>query len=255
MANEQTRPPAAQGESSGESSNAPTYSEKQVTEILHRAAQLERGRAQQTPGLSLADIENIAREAGLDPSLVRIAAQSFETREGERGLKAKIFGAPTHRVIERVVDGEISAADHERLIGDLRGVVRSRQRMHPPQISSVGRTLTMSSGFIELEMAPRDGKTVVRIEVNCGPIAGGFYGGLLGGVGGGLTPMFVALSQQGHLGPAGVVLGIAGLWAGTFTLARTLFSWRANAEFKKMEKLADRLAERLREEFAARAQK
>jgi hypothetical protein len=230
------------------------YSEKQVAQILQRAAQLEQGRALQKPELSLAEVEEIAREAGLDPSLIRIAAQSLEGTAREQSLGARIAGAPLRRVFERVIDGALTQALHEQLNGDLRAALRAENPRQSPQISSVGRTLTvsarMSTGVIEIELTPRGNKTLLRIDVSCSQLAGGYFGGLGGGLGGGMTPAIIGLSVNAHLGPLANALAGA-VWLGAvYVLARSLFSWRANGQYRRMEKLADQLAERIRDELA-----
>lgn len=235
----------------------PTYSEKQVAEILQRAARLERGRAMQRPQLTLAEVEAIARDAGLDPSLVRVAAQSLEVAEQEHGLGARIVGAPTRMLIERVIDGEITPAAHESLSADLRAAMRGRRSGRfgpPPQVSSVGRSLSLAGnvgrGNLEIDIIPRDGKTLIRIDISTGHLAGGLFGGLMGGVCGGLSPLFFALASQGRMGVAGAAMGLAALWGGVFAVARTIFSTSAKREYRRMEELADKLAERVREELA-----
>jgi hypothetical protein len=230
------------------------YSEKQVAQILQRAAQLEQGRALQKPELSLAEVEEIAREAGLDPALVRIAAQSLEGTAREEGLGARIAGAPLRRVFERLIDGELTQAVHERINGDLRAALRAENPRQSPQLSSVGRTLTVSArtstGVIEIELTPRGNKTLLRIDVACGQLAGGLFGGLGGGLGGGMTPAIIGLSASAHLGPPAIALAGAAWLGAVYVFARSLFAWRANAQYRRMEKLADHLAERIRDELA-----
>lgn len=270
MTSEQSRTPrSGEGERSGEGAEQQirpalsagatqagpgerSYSEKQVAEILQRAARLERGRALQAPVLSLAEIEHIARESGLDPALVRVAARSLDESQSERSAPSRLLGAPTHRTIERVIDGELTAAHHERLVADLRSVNLGGWR-RPPHISSIGRTLTVSGinrvAVAELSLTPRDGKTYLRIDVSSGHLAGGLFGGLMGGLGVGMTPAIIGVCQAAHVGPLGTVLAAAGFVTGAFALARTLFSWRANGSYREFEQLADTLAARTAEEL------
>jgi len=102
MSAERTRPPNAADDQ--------TYSERQVAEILQRTAGLERRSQPDKAALTLAEVEQIAREAGLDASLVRVAARSLAETEAERSLGARLAGARTRRTIERVIDGEIGVA-------------------------------------------------------------------------------------------------------------------------------------------------
>lgn len=243
--NEGPRPPAAATlrPAAGEKG----YSEQQVSEILRRAAQLERGRSVTTAQLSIAEVEQIARESGLDPSLVRLAARSLEESEQGKSAGARLIGAPLRRTIERVVDGELGTQHHENLLADLRSAVPGSMR-RPVQISSIGRALSvsgMSGGTrVELTITPRDGKTLLRIQVSAGPLAGGFFGGLMGGLGGFLPPVLAA-AQSGGLGAPGTAVLAGGMLGGIFALARGLFSWRAGSSYRRFEQVADQLAERL----------
>jgi len=243
---EANRPTAPSSESSLEPGS--TYSEEQVALILQRAAQLERGKEAQS-GLSLAEIEAIARDAGMDPSLVRVAARSLGAEATERGLLRRLAGAPFRRTFERVVDGEIDIRHHEALLGDLRSGV-SGSSMQPAQIASIGRTLTLSArgGIIEISLTPRAGKTHLRIDVNTVPIASGLYGGLMGGltVVLGTTAFAIGLREGGALIAAGGLLGVV---TAVYGLARTIYTLMAGSLYRSMEQLADRLESRLREEL------
>jgi hypothetical protein len=265
MTSEQSRTPRGERERPEEPAGVPeirptagaqpgerTYSEKQVAEILQRAARLERGRALQSPALSLAEIEAIARESGLDPAMVRLAARSLDASQSERSTAARLMGAPVQRTIERVIDGELTLEHHEGLVADLRGAVSGSAR-RPTHVSSVGRTLTLSgmsgAAMVELSLTPRGGKTYLRIDVSNRQAAGGLFGGLMGGLGGGMMPLVFGAAQATHLGAAGTVLALGGLLGGAFALARTIFSWSSNSNYRKFEQLADKLAARTSEEL------
>ena len=236
-----------------------TFSEAQVAKILRRVAELERGRADKKPELTLAEVEAIAREAGLDPSLVQLAAQSLREQAAPSSLGTRLLGAPLSRTFERVIDGELTLREHESMGEELRRVFRELPMQgRAPRIASVGRTLTASAttgaGRIELELIPRAGRTLLRIYVNCGGLAGALFGGMGGGVGLSMTPVAIPISQAlspAHPWPVG--LALAAGWLGSVALSiRTLFSWRARTRYREMEQLADRLAAKLRDELSAK---
>jgi hypothetical protein len=226
-----------------------TYGEDEVAAILKRAARIDHDQGSTQGALSLREIEAIARDAGIDPSLVRQVAREID-EERERGLGGALAGAPVRATIERVVDGEIGAEDHERLAQEIRGVLSSAGVGNrwglPGSISSIGRTLTVA-GFtgtssIEMTIAPRDGKTFIRLTSDRGQLAGGLFGGIVGGVGGGVG------SNVGWMLPALLHLpwfvGVAGAGAvvfGAYWLARSIFVSNARGLDRKMEALADRL--------------
>lgn len=226
-----------------------TYGEEEVAEILHRASRLERERGTTAGALSLGEIETIAADSGIDVALVRQAARELDEGTGE-GIGAAIAGAPLRRSIERVVDGEIGSEHHERLAQEIRDVLSSSsvgaRWVLPGSISTIGRTLTLS-GFtgtssIEVSVAPRDGKTLIRLSADRSQLAGGLYGGIVGGVGGGfganvgwMIPALLHLPwEAGLAGAALVVLGAYGL-------ARAIFVHNARGLDRRLDELADRL--------------
>ena len=77
-----------------------TYSEREVAAIIERAAQAQqRGTDPDAPGLTLAEIERVGREAGLDPALLRRAAA-----EVDAGLLSQEATRPGTDVAARWVD-------------------------------------------------------------------------------------------------------------------------------------------------------
>jgi hypothetical protein len=236
-------------DSSGEPIAERTYREEEVAAILRRAAQLERERGTTESALNLREIEAIARDSGIDLSLVRQAARELDEGDG-RGIAAAIAGAPLRRAIERVVDGEIGAEHHERLAQEVREVLSAsgvgNRWMLPGGISSIGRSLTLS-GFtgtsaIEVNVAPREGKTIIRISADRSQLAGGLFGGIVGGVGGGfganvgwMIPTLLHLPWFAGLLGAGLVV------LGAYALARGIFATNARGLDRRLDALADRL--------------
>ncbi len=261
MAAEQTRAPVPRNED-GEipSRTAPpgerTYREGEVARILQRAAGLERKRQLDGPALSLAEIERIAAESGIDPSLVRQAARDLEN-ERRAALGTLLAGAPVHRTLERTVEGEISPERYDELADDIRAAMMGTF-MAPAQVSTIGRSMTWSTwtsaGAVEIHITPRDGKTFIRIETNASPIAGGLFGGIIGGVGGGVGANVAwLLPFTLHLPVFVGILGLAGVMAGAYALARSLFSGRVGALHHRLEQLIDTLERHARSQLALRA--
>lgn len=248
-------------ESTGESQAERNYREEEIAAILHRAAQLERERGTDEGALNLREIEAIARESGIDLSMVRQAARELEDGEGG-GIAAAIAGAPLRRTIERVVDGEISAEHHERLTQEIREVLSASgagpRWLIPGSLSSIGRSLTLS-GFtgtssIEVNVGPREGKTFIRVAADRSQLAGGLFGGIVGGVGGGfganvgwMIPTLLHLPWFAGLAGAGLVV------FGAYALARGIFATNAHGLDRRLESLADRLQALARSATAARS--
>jgi hypothetical protein len=248
--NEKTRPPTT------------TYDEREVAELLRRASALEQKRKLERPTLTLQEVEEIAREAGLDPQLVRRAATELQ-HQPPQTLWTRLAGAPTTHTIERVIDGELSTEDHEAVASAIRDALGSGG--FPVQLATLGRSLSLTtfsnSGLLDLQVTPKDGTTRIRITVNVKQLAGGLFGGLIGGIGGGLGSNVawvvpLALSQAGFPVVVGVAGGAAGLLAtvtGAWALARWLFVGRARAGFARADQLAETIEGLLRANIAKRA--
>ncbi len=247
MTAERSRPVVVPRTGSSEEPGAErTYREEEVAAILHRAAQLELDEGKAEGGLNLREIEAIARDSGIDLSLVRQAARELD--DDGPGIAAAIAGAPLRRTIERVVDVEIAPDLHERLAQEIREVLSGmgNRRLSPGSISSIGRSLTLT-GFagtsaIEVNIAPRDGKTLIRISADRSQLAGGLFGGIVGGIGGGaganvgwMIPTLLHLPWFAGLAGAGLVV------FGAYALARTIFASSSRGVDGQLNALADRL--------------
>lgn len=169
------------------------FNEKEVAQIIKRASELQQEEAptDSANGMSLTELEQVAREAGLDPALVRRAATDLDTRITDQS-PSRFIGAPTRLTLERTIPGEIPTDEYETLVLEMNrvlGLVGSA--------STHGRTLQrtaqgvdrrrVSSRMVQITITPRHGRTTIRIEEPLGTLAGGLFGGLMGGLGGGLT--------------------------------------------------------------------
>lgn len=260
MAAERTRTTRSSDDSSQSSSRPQarsgerTYREEEVARILQRAAGLERKRQLEPAALSLAEVEAIASESGIDPSLVRQAARDLEN-ERQTGWATRLAGVPVRRSFERVVDGEISSQDHEQLADDIRGAMGASALL--AQVSVVGRSINWSSwtggGAVDVRISPRDGKTFIRIDTNAAQIAGGIFGGIMGGVGGGLGANVAwILPYALHLPVFVGAFGVAGVLAGAYGLARWAFSARVGALHQRLELLIDTLEAHVQSQLGGR---
>jgi hypothetical protein len=258
---ERSRPPVSHPtESSAEPVQERTYDEKQVAAILRRAARLEPPPESSSGGLSLREVEAIARDAGIDVGLVRQAARELDDHP-RGGLGAAIAGAPVRRTIERVVDGEIGAEELERMAEEIQEVLSSSASggwTLPRRISTIGRTLTVlgarGMSSVEVSVLPRRGQTVIRIATDRSQLAGGLFGGIVGGLGGGLgaqvgwmLPVLLGLSPAAGLAGAGVVV------LGSYALARSIFAKSAKSVDPKLSELAARLEDVARDAASRRS--
>ena len=93
-----------------------------------------------------------------------------------------------------------------------------------------------------MNVAPREGKTLIRISADRSQLAGGLFGGIVGGVGGGfganvgwMIPTLLHLPWFAGLVGAGLVV------LGAYLLARAIFATNARGVDRRLDALADRL--------------
>ena len=170
------------------------FNEKEVALIIKRASELQQmeSTAESSTGMSLAELEQVAREAGLDPELVRRAAVDLDTRVTDQ----KPNRCP--RRADRVCASSARSTARCPPTSTSRWCSRcSACWAGWASASTLGRTLQFSmtgvrrrhasERAVQVTVTPRNGRTTIRIEEPLGPLAGGLFGGVMGGMGGGLT--------------------------------------------------------------------
>jgi len=222
------------------------YGEKEVSKILERATGLHRedpGRSTgSSGGLSLADLEEIALEAGIDPQDLRRAAMELDSGDLTLSGWGRLLGDRLTLVREAIIPGEIPQPGFERVVTAIR---QSSGLFGEP--SFLGRTLTWqaeTSGkmrSIRLVVAAKDGETHVRLEERLDQFALTLFSGTLGGVGGGVgfgagLPLAAALGSL--LLGIPILLGVLGLThMGTRPIYRAFVRKRRKAIDEMMEEV------------------
>ena len=227
------------------------YNEKEVADIIKRASELQQleSTTESTTGMSLTELEQVAREAGLDPALVRRAAADVDTRVSDEKPSA-FLGAPTNLVLERTIDGEIPPDEYETIVLEIQ-----RELGGVGQASTLGRSLVwtiqgvrgrrVSSRTVQLTVTPRNGRTTIRMEESLGQVAGGLFGGLMGGLGGGTSGIAMGIGMGVFHSPAVAAGLIGGMVSASYLLARTIFARMVRTRGERMQRLMSRLAEQV----------
>jgi hypothetical protein len=224
------------------------FNEKEVAHIIKRASELQQDEApaESSAGMSLAELEQVAREAGLDPALVRRAATDLDTRVSDQ-RPSGFIGAPTSLRLERTIDGEVSPEEYESIVLEIQ-----RELGGVGSASTFGRSLQwtmnsvdrrrVSTRTVQVTVTPRNGRTTIRIEEPLGQLAGGLFGGLMGGIGGGLSGVSMGIGM-GVFHSAFVATGlIGGLVAGSYLLARTIYGRMFTSRGVRLQALMSRVA-------------
>ena len=225
------------------------YTDAEVRALLERAAELHESRppSSDATGLTLPELEAIAREAGLDGDAVRRAAAELDSEVGGTGrLPTKLAGAPVRVVLERTVPGEVPTESFETVIPLIRAASEA-----PGQASQVGRTLTWhaqspnSGRELHVAITSRGGETWVRIEERYGALAGAVFGGGVGGIGGGVG-LGVGVGVGTAIGSLLMVIGFPIAVIGTTYLgSRALFSSVVRNRRQTLDRLMSDLADAL----------
>lgn len=227
------------------------YTDEEVRQLLLRASELESQSTRlPTPadGPTLSDLEVIASEAGLDPALLRKAAQELDVdRTGAppaAGSAGSLFlGAPHTLEYDRAVPGEASNALLEALVPLIQ---RAAGGMGQPSL--MGRTLSWVSAdpqrtrVLQISVSARRGETRIAVQERYGNLAGALFGGIMGGVGGGVG---MGVGMGVGLGALGSVL-FASLFppavvGGSYLLARFIFRRTVHGRMRDLAGLMEEL--------------
>src|SRR5262249_32615853 len=158
------------------------FSEEEVQQVLRRAAELQR-RDSRVPtdvrALSLAELEQIAADSGINVQQIHRAILELEGRRHRAG--SGLLGAPAHVHLERVLDHEGPRGAFEPLVSEM-----NRALGTTGQVSAVGETLTWSasntsSGPVEIAISRVEGGTRITLNASFGALLGATFGGIGGG--------------------------------------------------------------------------
>lgn len=226
------------------------YSDREVRRLLERAAELQyaEGESPDASGMTLTQLEAVAREAGIDVDAVRRAAAELDTDVGDAAgrLAAKLAGSPLAVVLERVLPGEVSSDAFEAVIPMIRSAAGAQG-----QASQVGRTLSWqaqnstSARELGVFITSRSGETRIRIEERYTALAGAVFGGGLGGIGGGVG-FGVGVGVGAALGSTLMMIGFPVAVIGvTYLGSRALFGGIVGRRRRVLRRLMEELVEAL----------
>jgi hypothetical protein len=221
------------------------YSEEEFALILRKASEIQespRGEGGKSTGagLSLEEIQSIAREAGIDPQAVWKAAALLGTEEWEekRGLASMIFGAPGTYHLDFEVPGRLPPEEMGRLLELIR-----REAAHQGEASEVlggveWKTVGEVSA-INVNLTPRGDSTSIQIVGDRGGAGALSF----------IFPVAASAILVGALGAAfeptsagGIVSLVGGLLGSGFLVGRTIFVTGSRRFHKKLTRLMSALS-------------
>jgi hypothetical protein len=226
------------------------FNDEEVALIIKRAAELQHTEQkvaqEQSNAMSLVEIEQVAREAGIDPQLIRRAAQGLDTPLSVN-RPSPWAGSPTRLVFERVVDGEVPVEEFESLVNEMR---RTFGENGVPSV--LGRTLAWSSvttsgprgsqrgRAVDVSVTVRGGITTIRVEEELRNLATSVFAPMVIGLGsasaGLVFPLAIAV-QSAPVAGGIMVATVGALYAG----ARAVFGRITGKRERQLRQLLDRL--------------
>lgn len=197
-------------------------------------------------GMTLAEIQEIASEVGINPRHLQTAAARLDRPEPS-GLGVTLAGGPLVVSVERVVPGEMSEADFARIVPDIQRVSTGHGNA-----TMVGSTLTYSAETgqkqrtLQVVVSSQDGQTLIRAEERLHGLAGALFGGIVGGAGTGLgMGIGVPLGLEA-LGSAFFAFAFpVAMIGGCYALARTIMKRTVRKRREALGSLVDEIAARV----------
>ena len=226
------------------------YSDKEVGRLLKYATELQRSNEAGGPGghesrgMTLATLQEVAAEAGIEPRYIQLAAARIDGPE-PTGLRDSLAGTPLLVRAERILPGELRDEDYEQIVTEIQMATEV-----PGNTSMVGRTLTWRSETsdyqtrsLQVIVASRNGETRIQAEERLQSYAGALYGGVVGGGGMGIGLGVGFGVGLGALGSALFALAFpVALTSGLYVAMRQVMKSTGRKRRAEAEALVDRIA-------------
>jgi hypothetical protein len=224
--------------------NERRFSDEEVALILRKATQLDGpgGALEAGDGLSLVEIQRIAKEVGIRPEVVARAAALLHV--DRPGRADRVLGGPAAYRAEHEVAGEIAREDFGVVVDAIRRVMGE-----PGRVSEVLDGLEWRTGVdpaVTVTIRPRDGHTAIQVLANRGLARFGAYalptmGALIAA---GITGAIVEPGVAGGIAIMGTWIGAAlltarGIWRSGSARFRTKFTALIETVVEEVERHAD----------------
>lgn len=212
-----------------------SFSDQEVSLILRRAAEIEASGKGAT-GMTGADIEAIALEAGIQPGAVRLAIEELRV---EPSTPALPWSAPASRRETRVVPAELG---RDQLAG-LMQAIEERVGRHGSVTEALGTVRWSSTAGLwitDVSVTPRDGETRIGVHERIVEDKRKLFQ-ILPPAWGAMAGMIVAGSLA--VGALGIIALTAGGAALGFGIGRAIYRSRSEASRERVERIAMALAE------------
>ena len=230
---------------SNDDTKARRYSEEEFALILRKASEIQEvpgdgPGSSSGEGITLSEIQSIAREAGIDPHAISRAAALLGATEWEEktGLAAGIFGAPGTYNLNFEVPGQLPPEEFGRLLELIRSHLEHQGEASEVMGGVEWKTVGELSA-VNVNISPRGGSTSIQIVGDrnaAGAVTFTF-------------PMAASAILVGALGAAfepttaaGIVGLVGGLLGGGFLFARTMWITGGRKFHRRLTNLMSQLS-------------
>lgn len=220
-------------------SSSERYSEQEMALILKRAAELQEGADGRAVQRTLAEIQEIANEVGIDAAFVSEAVAELRRPQVHVGW----LGAPTRFHDERSIPGALTPAEIGELLDQARGELGLHGEVHQV-FDGVEWRARSALGMSILTLGPRAGRTRIALTTErldqAVAIAAGSVGiGLLAALGG----VAIAINVTDNALLASGIVAASAI-AGTVVSARALWHGVAERWRRRTRSIVGALADR-----------
>lgn len=213
------------------------FTDQEVREILKRAVEKAPSRSvARTEGTSLAELQAIGGEVGIDPARLEDAARAVALGAADR--PGKILGGPTVLNFERKVEGEFDPRDTPEILSVIR-----RTMGHQGEVDDIHGSLEWrakgDSGERSVTVSSRDGTTTISSWANLSNAAVLTY--LPAGIVGVIASLAGLANFIKDGSQAGLILFLVVVPI-VYPIMRAIFRRVSDSEAGKLQRTVDELA-------------
>lgn len=219
------------------------FDRDQISKILKRAAELEHKNHinDDGDGLSVEELQEVAKEVGLHPKYIRLAAEELE--RPSPSFLSKIFGGPFNYRHSSVVEGTLSNKKWEEIVAQIRHSIGKNGKP-----SKFGDTFEWElrddeTQHLQIYVSPQGEQTSIQINADFKNYAALIYGAL-GTMGVTLIAVLIPILFKKAGLPLAPLLTFGGIGLLSFAAGLRFYLSRWT---KKKRKTYSRLVNRLQE--------
>lgn len=213
------------------------FTDEEVREILDRAVRrLPAGAPVRGEGLTLAELQDIGKEVGIEPARLEDAARAVTLARGNR--PNGLLGGPTVLRFERTAKGRLAPEDTPEVLNVIRSTMGLQGEVDESH-GSLEWSAKGESGERSVTVSSRDGRTTIRGFANLSGTAALTY--VPAGALGLIVSVASLLRYAKHGNAVALIVSVAVLIV-LYPLLRTVYGKLSGSESARLERVVDELA-------------